>query len=218
MDIKYLGHASFRLKGKNAVVVTDPFDKASVGFGFPKVTADIVTVSHEHGDHNAVGEVIPQTESTVPLIIRGAGEYESKGVKVYGSQTYHDAEQGAKRGTNTIYQIIIDGVSILHCGDLGHLLSDKLLDTIDQVHVLLIPVGGVYTINEKEALKVIRQLEPALVIPMHYKAPGMISAFDQLAPLEAFLKEIGKNPAPIAKLSIACDKLPSELEVVVLER
>src|SRR3989344_2695391 len=112
------------------------------------------------------------------------------------------------RGKNTIYLIEIDGVTILHCGDLGHQLSDDLLDKLDEVNILLVPTGGHFTINEKEALTLIRKIEPSIVIPMHYKVPGMGKGFDALSTLDSFLKEVGKVPQAQNKLTITYDKLP----------
>src|SRR3989344_3520104 len=189
MDIKYLGHSSFRLRGKNAAVVTDPFDPKSVCQPYPKVTADVVTLSHDHPDHNRRDLVAPRTEVT-PVIIAGPGEYEVKGVKIYGYQTFHDAKNGEERGKNTAYVINVDGVNILHCGDMGHTFSDAQLEAMGEVHILLVPVGGHYTINEKEALTVVRQIDPHIVIPMHYYEAGKAEALNVLSGVDAFLKEI----------------------------
>lgn len=214
MDITYLGHSSFRIKGKNAVVVTDPYDIEKSGVKFPKhIAADIVTVSHGHPDHNATHQIEGN-----PYIIQGPGEYEVKGVGVIGTATFHDTEKGDKRGRNTVYRIEIDGVSIVHLGDLGHTLSSEEVDALDGVDVLMIPVGGVYTINPSEAVSVINEIEPSIVMPMHYKRSDMIGdVFKDMATLPAFLKEIGKEEVtPLPKLSITKDKIPEQMQVVVL--
>lgn len=216
MDIKYLGHSSFRLRGKQTAVVTDPFDKTYVGLKYPPVNADIVTISHEHNDHNAVSEVKQRGERP-PVIIRGPGEYEVGGVKIFGFGTYHDKQSGAERGKNTMYRIEIDGISVLHCGDLGHVLSDAVLDELDTINILIIPIGGITTISEKEAAKVVAQIEPSIVIPMHYKRPGLTSAYDTLSPVESFLKAIDKKSEPTPKLTVVKGSLPQELEVVLLQ-
>ncbi len=214
MEITYLGHASFRLRGKNATVVTDPFDSLMVGLKFPKhVSADAVTVSHDHEDHNAVKEI----EGT-PFIVRGPGEYEVKGVGIVGLGSYHDDEKGAKRGKNTIYRIEIDGIAIVHLGDLGHPLTTKEVDELDGVSVLLVPVGGVYSLDPAAAVAVVNEIEPLVVIPMHYSRPELNEkTFAGLSPVEAFLKEMGKEAVPQAKLTLTKDKLPAEMQVVVLE-
>jgi L-ascorbate metabolism protein UlaG (beta-lactamase superfamily) len=214
MDITYLGHSSFKLRGKQATVVTDPFG-GRVGLPYPKHTAaDIVTVSHDHDDHNAAGIIEGN-----PFIIRGPGEYEIKGVGVVGLGVYHDDEKGAKRGGNTIYRIELDGVSIVHLGDLGHELSSAETDSLDGVDILLVPVGGVYTIDAAQAAKVVGEIEPAVVIPMHYFRPGLDEkTFGGMAPVDTFLKELGKaDISPQSKFSVTKEKLPEEMQVVVLQ-
>lgn len=215
MDITPLGHASFKIRGKQTTVVTDPYDPDMVGLKFPKHTqADIVTVSHQHEDHNAVS----QLEGS-PFIISAPGEYEIKGTSVVGLSTFHDESGGKERGTNTIYRIEIDGVSIVHLGDLGHVLSASQVDDLDGVDILCIPVGGFYTIDKKAASQVISEIDPKIVIPMHYaRAQLNQKKFSKLSPVSDFLKEVGKEGAtPQPKLAISKDKLPSEMQVVVLE-
>lgn len=205
MDITYLGHSAFRIRGKNTTIVTDPYNSESVGLKFPKhIEADIVTISHGHKDHNEIS-VFDGT----PYIVSGPGEYEIKGVGVVG----------VKRGKNTMYRIEVDGVSIVHLGDLDDKLSAQEIDDLDGVNILMIPVGGVYTIDAAKAVDVIKEIEPNIVIPMHFGRPELRQEeFGQLAPLSVFLKEIGKpDVVPQPKLIIAKDKLPEEMQVVVLE-
>ncbi|MCL4338184.1 MBL fold metallo-hydrolase [Patescibacteria group bacterium] len=214
MEITYLGHSSFKLRGRSAVVVTDPYNPEKTGMKFPKVAADIVTISHGHADHSW-GEGVEGD----PLIISGPGEYESKGIKIFGLSTYHDQSKGSERGLNTIYRIEIDGIYIVHLGDLGHKLDDKTLDALDGVNVLLIPVGGYYTISADIASEVVSQVEPDIVIPMHYRTEShKAESFAKVATLDVFLKQMGKeNLAPVPKLLVTKDKLPSEMTVVVME-
>ena len=214
MDITPLGHSSFRIRGKTATLITDPYDPVSVGIKFPRhIEADVVTVSHEHDDHSSVSQVAGS-----PFIIQGPGEYEVKGVGVVGISTFHDGEKGAARGRNTIYRIEIDGVSIVHLGDLGHTLSTTEIDALDGVNILMVPVGGVYSLDPTQAVEVVGEIEPSIVIPMHYGRPELNQkAFGQLAPVSAFLKEIGKEVSPQPKLSVTKDKLPAEMQVVILE-
>ncbi|RJR15228.1 hypothetical protein C4579_02880 [Candidatus Microgenomates bacterium] len=218
MDITHLGHASFRLKGKKTAVITDPFDSAMVGIKFPKVTADIITVSHHHHDHDMVSAVAPASDKP-PVVFDGPGEYESGGVEVVGIETFHDDKGGSERGKNTVYVIDVDGLYIVHCGDLGHKLTDAQVDMIERADVLMIPVGGHFTIDAKVAAEVVGQLEPSIVIPMHYGTTQLNQKnFSMLAPVSAFLKEMGvENVEPIAKLTVSRDKLPAEMQVVVLE-
>jgi L-ascorbate metabolism protein UlaG (beta-lactamase superfamily) len=183
MDITSLGHSSFRIHGKIATVVTDPFDSAFIGLKFPKhVAADIVTVSHGHEDHNATSQIEDN-----PFIVSGPGEYEIRGVGIVGIASHHDAE---KKELNTIYRIEIEDLSIVHLGDLGRMLTSEEIDELDGVDILMIPVGGTYTIDATLAAKLASEIDPSIVIPMHYQRPGL--KFD-LAPVSAFLKEMGQE-------------------------
>lgn len=214
MDIVFLGHSSFRIKGKNAAVITDPFESGKVGFKFPKVEADIVTVSHDHWDHNQSSLV-----QGSPKVVSGPGEYEIKGISIFGVPTYHDAKQGAERGKNTVYVITIDNVRVCHLGDLGHTLSEAQVGEIGEVDILLVPVGGTYTISAKEAAEVVSSLEPKVVIPMHYKTGELNQeTFGKLSGVDEFIKELGIEPVKDAKFSLTYDKLPEEMQVVILER
>lgn len=214
MDITHLGHSSFKLRGKTASVITDPF-ASSIGLSFPKHTAaDIVTVSHDHDDHNAASVVDGN-----PFVITGPGEYEIKGVGLVGMGVYHDDQKGEKRGKNTIFRIELDGLTVVHLGDLGHELSAAQVDALDGVDILLVPVGGVYTIDAGLAAKIVGEIEPTIVIPMHYNRPGLDQKmFGDVAGVDAFLKEMGKTDvASQPKLVITKDKLPEEMQVIVLE-
>ncbi len=215
MDITPLGLSSFRIRGKNAVVVTDPFDSATVGLKYPKgVEADILTISHDHSDHNMVTNV-----SGSPYLLKGPGEYEIKGVIIEGVATFHDDKKGELRGRNTMYHFLIDGVNVLHMGDIGHMLTAAEIEKLGTVDILLLPVGGYYTIDAKVAVELIGEIEPSVVIPMHYARPSLNQeVFGQLTGVDVFLKEMGKEVVqPVSKLSITKDKLPEELQVVVLE-
>jgi L-ascorbate metabolism protein UlaG (beta-lactamase superfamily) len=213
MNIKYLGHASFYIRSKDAKIVTDPFDP-SIGIKFPKIEADIVTISHAHADHN-----YPQGIAGEPLVIDWPGEYEKKGVRITGFPTFHDKEKGKERGSNTIYRIDADGISILHCGDLGHTLDDNTLEAIGDIDILLIPVGGHYTIDAKEAVTVIKQIEPSMIIPMHYRTPAHDEkVFGEVAGLDEFLKAYGlENPETVDQLNIKKEDFGEETKVVVMK-
>lgn len=215
MDITYFGHSSFKLRGKKVTVVTDPFDPAGVGLKFPKnIEADLVTVSHGHPDHNSTDQI-----GGSPFIVHGSGEYEVLGVGIIGIPSFHDDKQGKERGRNTIYNMDIDGVHIVHLGDLGEMLTDKEIEQLGSVHILLIPVGGVYTISAKQASELIAEIEPAIVIPMHYGREDLNQkVFSELSPLSAFLKLMGAEAAvPQSKFVITKDKIPEQMQVVVLE-
>lgn len=207
MEITWLGHSCFRLKGSNSTVLTDPCGR-DCGYNIGKLMANIVTVSHQHADHNYVQAV------SGARVISGPGEYEFGGVLIIGMTTYHDEESGAKRGKNTVYIIRIDEVTICHLGDLGDLLTSQQAEELGNVDVLLIPVGGVYTIDAPLAAKVVRQLEPKLVIPMHYKTPAEKV---KLEPVDRFLKELGAGQLePSPKLSVTRLNLPENLQVRLL--
>jgi len=148
-------------------------------------------------------------------VVNGPGEYEISGVLIIGIATFHDGEGGRKRGKNTVYLMEIDEISVCHLGDLGHVLTGEQVEEIDNVDVLLLPVGGVSTINAPVAAEVVRQLEPKAVIPMHYKTPALSW---ELEPVERFLKEIGaKEVNPQPKLSITKSSLPASTQVFLLD-
>lgn len=214
MDIIHIGHSSFKITSKNGKVVTDPFDPEVTGLKFPKTEADIVTISHQHQDHNAAGQI-----EGGPLVISGPGEYEIKGIKIMGVGTFHDNVNGGERGKNTVYRIDVDSISVVHLGDLGHKLSDHEIDILDGVDILMIPVGGYFTIDPHTASEIISQLDPKIIIPMHYNSILLKPEnFSRLSTLDAFLKEMGKESiTPLPKLNISKDKLPVEPTIIVLE-
>jgi L-ascorbate metabolism protein UlaG (beta-lactamase superfamily) len=211
MDIYWYGQAMFKIKGKNATVVTDPFVPDFVGLKLPKdLDADVITVSHDHDDHNNAGAVNGE-----PILFKGPGEYERKSVAVIGVASFHDDQKGAERGKNTIYNIMIDGLNIVHLGDLGQeALTQEQISEIGGCDILMIPVGGVFTIDGKAAAEIVAQLEPKIIIPMHYKTEGLKF---ELEPVDNFLKAFGvESPDPIMKFSITRDKLSEEAKVVVM--
>ncbi len=213
MEIKYFGHASFQILSKIATLITDPFDPAMVGLKFPAASADVVTISHDHGDHNAAKQVEGN-----PLVFSLPGEYEVKGIRIHGFPTFHDDKQGKDRGANIIFKYVVDDISVLHCGDLGHHLSEELLEEIGAVQVLLVPVGGVYTIGVDEAVKLVAQLEPSIVIPMHYKTPKHeVKAFSELATVEDFIKKMGMEATYEKKLTLKTEGLTDGTKLIVLE-
>jgi len=148
-------------------------------------------------------------------VVDGPGEYEISGVLIIGIATFHDGERGGKRGKNTVYLMEIDEISVCHLGDLGHVLTSEQVEEIDNVDVLLLPVGGVSTINAPMAAEVVRQLEPKAVIPMHYNTPALNWG---LEPVERFLKEIGaKQVNSQPKLSLTKSNLPTTMQVFLLD-
>jgi L-ascorbate metabolism protein UlaG (beta-lactamase superfamily) len=214
MDIKYLGHSSFQIKTKDSTVVIDPYDTKTVGMKYPKVDADIVTVSHQHGDHNAVAAV-----GGSPLVIDWPGEYEKKGVRITGYQTFHDKNKGADRGENIMFKIEADGISILHCGDLGLVPDQNFIEDIGEVNILMVPIGGFYTIDPQEAVEVVRKVEPSIVIPMHYNHEKLDQqTFNKLATVHDFVQKIGATPETSTKLTAKKEDFQVEgMKVVVME-
>jgi L-ascorbate metabolism protein UlaG (beta-lactamase superfamily) len=215
MEITYLGHSSFKIRGKSTIVVTDPFNPEFVGFKFPKTEADIVTVSHNHPDHCFVSVV-----EGGPLVIDQPGEYEVKGVSIFGYSSFHDLKKGAERGKNNIFLIEIDDLRICHLGDLGEGLSSELIEEIGVADIVCIPVGGGVTLNPDEATELISQIEPSIVLPMHFKAPGINEkTFGDLKTREDFMVKIqSEDKIVLDKLTITKDKLPEETKVILLER
>lgn len=213
MDIYWGGQALFRVKGKNAAVVIDPFDPETMGFKLPKdLEADVVLKTHDHPDHNNL-QAVPNE----PLQITGPGEYEIKGVSIVGVKVFHDAKNGEERGKNTVYNIQIDGLNIVHLGDIGHVLTQEQIEEIGACDILMIPIGGTYTIDAQTAVEVVSQLEPRIILPMHYGGiPGMKFPLEGV---EKFLKDMGKEGVePLPKLTISKDKLPDEPTVVILNK
>ncbi|MAF85509.1 MAG: lactamase [Dehalococcoidales bacterium] len=209
MDITWLGHSCFKIRGSHATVITDPYPP-TLGYSLGKPTAHIVTVSHQHPSHAYV-----QGIGGEPKLITGPGEYEVRDVLVIGIATFHDAARGRKQGKNTAYLVEVDEVSVCHLGDLGHVLTADQVEGIEGVDVLLLPVGGRSTINASMAAEVVRQLEPKVVVPMHYRTKAVSG---ELEPVENFLKEMGViqiDPQP--KLSLTKSSLPVSMQVFLLD-
>ncbi|MGD8743993.1 MAG: MBL fold metallo-hydrolase [Candidatus Woesebacteria bacterium] len=212
MEINFLGHSSFKIKGKGATVVTDPYDPKRVGLKFPRVKADIVTVSHDHFDHNNTDAV-----DKVKMVIVRPGEYEVSGVSIIGISTYHDDKKGKKRGSNNVYVLEIDDLRLVHLGDLGHKLSEKQIDAVGTTDILMIPVGGEYTIGPKQAAEVVHSIEPTIVIPMHYKMEGLDEkSFSKLAKPETFLSNVNIPVEKKDKLTVRKEIIGENQRVVLL--
>jgi len=208
LEIIWLGHSCFAIKGKEVVVITDPCHP-NLGYSLSKLRADIVTLSHFHPGHCYIEAIASEFKE-----IRGPGEYELKGTFITGIATFHDADQGKRLGKNTVYLLEIDGMTLCHLGDLGHLPSSELMEAIGDTEILFLPVGGVSTIGGSTAAEIVRRLNPKVVIPMHYKTPDLIG---DLEPVDKFLKELGiKETVSQPKLSITRSTLPTSTQVVLL--
>jgi L-ascorbate metabolism protein UlaG (beta-lactamase superfamily) len=214
MEITWFGHSCFQLKGRNVTLITDPFSPQTdspVGEAsrLGKLPASIVTISHDHPGHNYVVGVTGS-----PYVIRSPGEYEISDVLITGVASYHDNDHGKQRGRNTIYLIHMDDLVICHLGDLGHTLQEEQLEVVADADVLLVPIGGQHTINAAQAAEVISQVEPRIIIPMHY----LPSSEDAPRPLDKFCREMGVEAANSQpRLTIAHTTLPAETQVVILE-
>ncbi len=180
MKLTYLAHSTFLLEtDAGARLVTDPVDKGS-GYDLHGVKADVVTVSHHHFDHDALDQVTGD-----PVVFDQVGAHAEKGFVIIGYPAFHDEEQGAKRGPNTLFKIEADGRTVVHLGDLGHDLDDAVVSVLKGADALLIPVGGKFTIDAKQAAALAERLAPKCVIPMHYKTPQLTF---EIAPLDPFLE------------------------------
>jgi len=216
MLITYHGHSTFKLKGKLGSVVTDPYH-AGIGLQLSTLSADIVTVSHDHSDHNSIEQVKTTARRQRPFIIKKPGEYEIGGISVFGVPTFHDANNGVERGSNTVFTILIDELRVCHLGDLGHELTVTQQEEIGSVDVLLCPVGGVFTIDPKQAMKVIRMLEPSIVIPMHFRTPKHDAAvYADVSTREDFVAVFGSESTEVEKIEITRTSLPEETELALL--
>jgi len=212
MTIQWFGQACFKITAKtingDVIVITDPYYEQKYGLKKLKLAGDIVTVSHDHEDHNNFKSVKGTPNTPNPFVIKGPGEYEFKNVFFYGIHSWHDTNQGKDRGPNTIYVISAEGMTIAHLGDLGQKeLSTEQLEYIEGADILLIPVGGKYTIDSKDASKLVSQIEPRIVIPMHYKITGLKLDIDKA---DKFIKEIGNKREELDKLKISKKDLPQE--------
>jgi L-ascorbate metabolism protein UlaG (beta-lactamase superfamily) len=210
VDITWYGHGCFRLRGRTAAVVTDPYPPG-LGPRLPRLEADVVTVSHPHENHSYVRVVARE-----PFLIEGPGEYEVAGVTVFGLPTYHDDKRGAERGRNTVYLIDLDDVKVCHLGDLGHSVDEGVQERLGTVDVLLVPVGGGATLDATRGAEVVRQIDPRYVVPMHYALPGLRL---EMQPVDRFLQEMGVAGAETQpKLSVqASSSGDVETHVVLLE-
>ncbi len=215
MNITYLGHSCFKIQGKDikgetVTLITDPFDK-EYGLKVPNTEADIITVSHQHKDHNNVKAIKGD-----PYIIDTAGEYEVKDTFIQGIDALHDGQSGKDLGNNIIYRISIEDMVVTHLGDLGHVLDTKQIERLEGTDILMIPVGGNTTIDAKKAVEVINQIEPRIIIPMHYKVPNLKNM--DIDGIEKFIKEIGIKPTEEEKLKINKKDLPAEdMELVIFK-
>ena len=209
MTITWYGQSCFRIDTREAVIAIDPFAK-EIGLPPPRFQTDIALVTHGHFDHANTGAL-----AGTPTLITGPGEYEIKGVAVRGIPSFHDQSEGRERGPNTIYRINAEEMTLVHLGDFGEAsIRGETLDAIGDADILFIPVGGTYTIDAETAAKVVNQIEPRIIIPMHYHLPGLRV---RIEPVEGFLKAFGvREPERMPKLVIKKRDLPETANRVVV--
>ncbi|MDH4123546.1 MAG: MBL fold metallo-hydrolase [Thermoplasmata archaeon] len=209
MWIRWHGHSCFELRD-STTVITDPHDGKSIGILVPNLKGDIVLISHDHFDHNCARMVKGPDVS----VIRDPVMTVEKGVRIQGFETYHDTDSGSKRGKNTVWRLEMDSMSFCHLGDLGHMLSDDLVQQIAPVDVLFIPVGNIFTLDIQSAKKLTSAIDPRIVVPMHYRIGGLSLS---IRPVNDFLS--GFPEQKVAKVGneveIKREDLPSDQEVWV---
>lgn len=219
MTITWFGHSCFRIESKEGLstgsgqvsILIDPFSK-DIGLKPPRIKDDLVLITHNHYDHNNIEGADLQTT----MVIDGPGEYERKGIYVKGIFSYHDKIRGQERGLNTIYVIKAEDITVCHMGDFGQdKFEEHQLDDIGDIDILMLPVGGKYTIDYKEAVDMISQIEPKVIIPMHYKINDLKIDIDGS---DKFVKELGLTPEKVDKYKIAKKNLPvEEMKLVLFE-
>lgn len=207
MIIQWIGHASFLIETGGRKIITDPYEDYT-GYPILGLAADIVTVSHEHRDHNAVHHVAGS-----PHVVRGNGSFDLGDIQIEGIPSFHDNQGGAVRGRISIYRISSEGLNLVHLSDLGLIPDEKLIKLIGQPDILFIPVGGLYTIDAAQAAQTVQLLAPRIVIPMHYKTPHC--SFE-IGVLEEFTSHFDKY-IKLPRLEIAAADLGSIQQIVVLD-
>lgn len=212
MKVKWLGHASFLIISEAGIkIITDPYPQGS-GLSYAPINeaADIVTMSHDHFDHNNVSSVPGK-----PQVVTGSGVKTIRGVQFRGIDTYHDGSQGKERGANTAFCFSVDGIELCHLGDLGHRLSQDQISEIGSIGVLFIPIGGVFTIDAKMAGMVVDDLKPKVAIPMHYKTVKCDWPLNTVDDFVADKKNVRK--LNLSEIEFKSGKLPEVTEIVILE-
>lgn len=211
VKVKWLGHACFEVTGGGVTVVTDPHDGSSLGLPPPRSKADVVLISHDHFDHADGRRLVSKPDAAV---VNKPGTHEVRGVRIRGVPSHHDDAGGSKRGSNTIFTFELEGIKFCHLGDLGHVLTPSQVAEVGEVDVLFTPVGGTFTIDAEAASRVVEQLKPKVVIPMHFKVPGLklpISGVEPFLRGKARVERLDKNEVELTK-----EGLPAETKVVVL--
>jgi L-ascorbate metabolism protein UlaG (beta-lactamase superfamily) len=209
--IRWHGHSCFEIGDENEItIITDPHDGKSIGIKQPVVVGDIVLMSHDHFDHNCERIV----QGLDKKLVTKAGNHTIKGIPITGIASFHDEEEGKKRGENIIFKFELEGLRFCHLGDLGELLDEGQLSKIGEVDVLFIPVGGTFTLDAKGAWKVIKAVKPRVIIPMHFRVGGLSLS---IAPVEGFLEKAKQDLIVKVgnEMELAKEDLPDEQEIWV---
>ena len=206
LQIRWHGHACFEITNETTLV-TDPHDGKSIGIPAPSVIGDIILVSHDHYDHNSVKSV----EKDSSKVISDERGRNISDIEIRGVESFHDEEQGAKRGKNIMYKFTIDGIKFCHLGDLGHDLDDESVQKIGEVDILFVPIGGTFTVDDKQAWNVVNKIRPKIIIPMHYKIGGLSLPISGLDP---FLAQAKHKVIHVGnEIDIEKEDLPTESEI-----
>ncbi|EKD52771.1 MAG: Zn-dependent hydrolase of the beta-lactamase fold-like protein [uncultured bacterium] len=217
MEITYLGHSCFKLKSKEGLVLyMDPFKSDMVGLPLVKDVADVVTISHAHEDHSALEVITGPVNRPSTFVIDREGEYEIAGVQISAIKTFHDKNNGTERGKNLVMLVVMDGLHVLHLGDICHKLTESQIEKVGSVDVLMVPVGGTYTLDADGAMEMVKEVQPSYVVPMHYKTS--LTKIEGLSTLENFME---KNKLPVAgesvhKIRLDEGSLPDDTQVLLM--
>lgn len=212
MKIKWFGQSCFMITSRSGMkVLTDPYKKM-LGYKLPEMEANIVSTSHNHSDHNNINVV-----KSSFVHINEPGDFSKHGIEIKGVQTFHDKTSGAKRGKNTVYNFNIDDINLCHCGDLGHILNSDQIEEIGNVDILLLPVGGLATINAFDAVQVMKQLNPTIVIPMHYRTKALGLMGYMFGKVDKFISASGLKVKEYEELELNKANIKDYSGIVVLK-
>lgn len=207
--ITFFGHAMFLVESSEGTkIAMDPYDQ-QIKDSLPDVSADLLLISHDHFDHSNI-----DLFKNRPEVVDSPEKNNIKGIQIEGIKTYHDRSHGAERGENIIFKFLVDGIQFVHLGDLGHMLSKEQLGKLKNVGVAMLPIGGVYTINFKEAIQLIDNIAPRVAIPMHFKQEDTKTDVDGIRP---FLQEIQGHKNLGHTIEITKKDLPAKTEIWVLK-
>jgi L-ascorbate metabolism protein UlaG (beta-lactamase superfamily) len=206
LQIRWHGHACWEITN-NITLVTDPHDGKSIGIPAPTVNGDIILVSHDHYDHNSVKSV----EKDTSKIVTDGRKRTIENIEISGFESFHDEDMGAKRGNNIIFKFIINEIRFCHLGDLGHDLDNDIIQKIGEVDILFVPIGGTFTVDDKQAWSVVNKIKPKIIIPMHYKIGGLSLP---IAGIDPFLAQAKHKVIHVGnEIDIEKEDIPTDTEI-----